>query len=117
MSEHNVDYTFYDRPKFLSPKAERGINLDIDETVTETIKPSSAFLNKIANKFSPRKNTSIFEKITNRRSKIRTNRRSKIRTNRRSKTRTNRRSKTRSKKSKSKKRKRSLKKIKILINE
>lgn len=50
----DVDYTFYERPKFLSPKANLE-NVNIDESESENIKPSDDLLNKVASKFSPKR--------------------------------------------------------------
>jgi 5'-3' exonuclease len=63
-TEQDIDYTFYDKPKFLSPKPELDIN--IDETATETIEPSDEVLSKVAGRFSPKKSPrSIFDRPKN----------------------------------------------------
>lgn len=63
--KEDVNYTFRERPEFLSPKKDE--HIDIDET-DEIINPSNAILNKVASRFSPKK-TSIFDRISKRRSK------------------------------------------------
>ena len=93
----DVNYTFYNRPKFLSPKPDLIDKLgdklgDIDETAetVETIEPDDKFLSVIANKFSPKRKTrSIFETPKSRKSPKRSKRR---------KSRKRKRSKRRSKK-------------------
>lgn len=50
----DVDYTFYESPKFLSPKAVLG-NVNIDESTTERIEPTNDLLNKVVGKFNSKK--------------------------------------------------------------
>jgi hypothetical protein len=48
----DVDYTFYDRPKFLSPKADLE---KVNVSESENIEPSDDLLNKVASKFRPKR--------------------------------------------------------------
>jgi len=57
----DVNYTFRDSPKFLSPKRDE--HMDIDETGDEVVNPSDAVLSKVASRFSPKKK-SIFDKMS-----------------------------------------------------
>ncbi len=61
---HDVNYTFYDHPKFLSPKPQNNIDKlgGIDKSAIETIEPSSKLLDNMANKLTPKKfKRSIFD--------------------------------------------------------
>ena len=66
----DVNYTFYDKPKFLSPNIEQ-ISDDIDESSIETIEPNDKLLMSVANKLSPKKKQiySIFESLKQKRPK------------------------------------------------
>lgn len=60
----DVDYTFNERLKFLSPKPDIMIDKlgGIDETAIETIEPNDKLLSGIANRFSPKSSKrSIFD--------------------------------------------------------
>jgi hypothetical protein len=63
MNDDNVDYTFYDRPKFLSPKAQPIDKLGgIDESSSERIEPGDKLLSSIASRLSSKKSKrSIFD--------------------------------------------------------
>ena len=65
MNDSDVNYTFYDKPKFLSPNPGSKIdNLGgIDEPAIETIEPGDKLLSSVASRLFPKKNSfrSVFE--------------------------------------------------------
>lgn len=77
----DVDYTFRDSPRFLSPRPDNHVDVDEDH---EEVDPSDIVLNKITSKFSPKK-TSIFDKISKRKVSLKRRRSKKVKSSKRSK--------------------------------
>ncbi len=73
----DVSYTFYESPKFLSPKPDR-INDKLDGIDESSIKINDKVLNKVASKFSPKKSKhTIFDREKRNSSKRRTSKKRK----------------------------------------
>jgi hypothetical protein len=55
----NIEYDFYDKPKFLSPNPKSDIEIDSENT--KMIEPDKITLAEIVNKFKRKSHRSIFD--------------------------------------------------------